>query len=75
MTKDNSNLVRECYMHDTGVVPEFDQRTFMDWCEKHVVEWKAKVTALGYDWPRWSIPEDYHVRLTYHEWLKGRVGL
>lgn len=75
MAKDNPNLVRECYTHDTGGVPDFDQRAFMDWCEKRVHEWKAMVDRMGLDWPRWTIPEDYHGKKTYHDWLKERVGL
>lgn len=71
----DNNYVRECYQHDTGMPAEWDRRAFMDWCEARVGEWKAKVTKLGYDWPRWTIPEDYHGTLTYHDWLKERVGL
>lgn len=74
MAKDNPNLVRECYTHDTGGVPEFDQRAFMDWCEARVGEWKARTDALGYVWPCWCIGS-VGMTQTYHEWLKEKVGL
>lgn len=74
MAKDNHNLIRECYTHDAGGVPEFDQRAFMDWCEERVVEWKARTDALGYVWPCWCIGM-VGITQTYHEWLKERAGL
>lgn len=75
MSKPNPNLIRECYTHDTGGVPDFNQRAYMDWCELWVRRWKDMIAAKGYDRARWSIPEDYHGILTYHEWLKEKVGL
>ena len=72
--KDDPQTVRNCYRHDTGGVPEFDQRAFMDWCESMVCEWKERVTILGYGWPCWCIGT-VGMTQTYHEWLKDRVGL
>lgn len=72
--KDNPNLVRECYLRDTGELAGEGQRAFMDWCEAKVHEWKARTDALGYVWPCWCIGT-VGMTQTYHEWLKERVGL
>lgn len=74
MAKNDPQTVRNCYRHDTGGVPEFDQRAFMDWCEARVNEWKARTDALGYVWPCWCIGTVGSTQ-TYHDWLKERVGL
>lgn len=72
--KDNPNLIRQCYLRDTGELAEEGHRTYMDWCERMVHEWKARTDALGYHWPVWCIGT-VGTTQTYHEWLKERVGL
>lgn len=74
MAKDNPNLVRQCYLRDTGELAEEGQRLYMDWCERMVCEWKERVTLMGYGWPCWCIGTVGSTQ-TYHEWLKEKVGL
>lgn len=81
MAKDDPQTIVKFYEKDTGLEmgprPDWttqEQRAFMDWCEARVGEWKARTDALGYVWPCWCIGT-VGATQTYHEWLRGRVGL
>lgn len=81
--RDDPHTILRCYNHETGRsdTPEILasdttlHRDYMDWCEGYVGQWNEMITAKGYETPRWDIQEDYHGKLTYHDWLKERVGL
>lgn len=75
MAKDNPNLVRECYIKDTGHWPSLNERAFMDWCERMVGEWRERIETMGYTWPCFCVGNVATGTQTYHEWLKERVGL
>lgn len=73
------HITLRCYEADQGCIVgswvEENIQPYRAWCEERVKEWTAMVESKGYIMPRYSIPDDYIGQLTYHEWLKDKVGL